>query len=86
MNTAFMLMAQYNGKPIVPIEDVCRDFFPHLTREKFLRKHSEGEIKLPIVRIEESQKAARGVHVMDLADYLDKRREIALREQRALHS
>ena len=86
MNTAFILLAQYNGRPIIPLEDVCRDCFPHLTRDKFLRKHAEGEIAIPVVRIEDSQKAARGVHVMDLAAYLDKRREAALREQRALHS
>ena len=30
MNTAFLLMAQYGGKAIVPIEDVCRDYFSHL--------------------------------------------------------
>jgi hypothetical protein len=26
MNTAFLLMAQYGGKAIIPIEDVCRDY------------------------------------------------------------
>ena len=86
MNTAFMLMAQYNGRAIIPIEDVCRDFFPHLTRDKFMRKHAEGEIQIPLLRIEDSQKAARGVHLTDLAAYIDKRREIALREQRSLHT
>jgi Pyocin activator protein PrtN len=32
---------------------------------------------LPIVRIEASQKAHRGVHLADLADYIDKRRAAA---------
>jgi hypothetical protein len=80
MNTAFLLMAQYNGRAVIPIEDVCRDYFQHLSPEKFVRKAARGEIRLPLVRMEASQKAAKGVHLVDLAGYLDKRREAALRE------
>ena len=83
MNTLFLLMAQYNGRAIVPIETVCRDYFAHLTLPKFLRKVSLGEIELPLTRAEKSQKSARGVHLQDLADYLDKRRKVALYEARA---
>jgi Pyocin activator protein PrtN len=35
---------------------------------------------LPIVRIETSQKAQRGVHLVDLAAYIDKRRAAAVKE------
>jgi len=85
MNTAFLLMAQYNAKAVIPAEDVRRDFFPHLTLEKFLRKIGAGEIKLPLVRIEDSQKSARGVALQDLADYLDARRAAALKEFNQFH-
>jgi Pyocin activator protein PrtN len=84
MNTIFLLMAQYDGRAIVPIEKVCADYFSHLTMPKFLRKIGAGEIELPLVRIKESQKSARGVHLQDLAEYLDKRRAAAVRETRAL--
>lgn len=77
-------MAQYNGRAIIPVDTVCKDFFSHLTPEKFLRKAGAGEIELPIVRIESSQKCAKGVHLQDLAAYLDKRREAALKELKAL--
>lgn len=80
MNTAFLLMAQYGGKPVIPVEDVCRDFFTHLTAEKLVRKISAGEIAIPLVRMEASQKCAKGVHIIDLAEYLDVRRQAALRE------
>ncbi|ADP71039.1 hypothetical protein Rvan_1797 [Rhodomicrobium vannielii ATCC 17100] len=86
MNTAFLLMAQYNGQAIIPIETVCRDYFSHLTLPKFLRKVGAGEIDLPVVRIEASQKSAKGVHLMDLATYLDKRRAAAFREANNLSS
>jgi hypothetical protein len=80
MKTALILMTQYDGLAIVPVERVCRDYFTHLTPEKFLRKVLAGEIKLPVVRIEDSQKAARGVHITDLAAYLDKQADAARKE------
>lgn len=85
MNTSFLLMAQYSGKAIIPVEDLCRDYFPHLTPEKFVRKVTSGDIKIPLVRVEESQKAAKGVHISDLAEYLDDRRAAALREYHQFH-
>lgn len=85
INTAFLLMAQYNGKVVIPLEDVCRDFFSHLTLPKMLRKLGSGDIALPVVRIENSQKCAKGIHLQDLANYLDKRRADALKEYAQLH-
>ena len=86
MNTLFLLMAQYDGRVIVPAEAVCKDYFSHLTITKFLRKVGAGEIDLPLTRAERSQKSAKGVHLRDLASYLDKRREIALSEARAFRA
>lgn len=80
MKTAFILMAQYDGKAVIPVEDVCRDYFRHLTADQFLRKTLDGKIALPIVRMETSQKTAKGVHVTDLAAYLDRQAEAARKE------
>lgn len=80
MNTAFLLMAQYNGKAVIPVDLVCKDFFSHLTPDKFVRKVSLGEIKIPLMRMEASQKCAKGVHINDLAAYLDKCRAAAIKE------
>lgn len=85
MNTAFLLMAQYNGRAVIPADVVVQDYFQHLTLPKFLRKVNEGQIALPLVSIEASQKSAKGVHLQDLADYLDKRREEAKRAFKQLH-
>jgi hypothetical protein len=86
MNTTFLLMAQYSGKAIIPIEDVCRDYFSHLNASKLVKKISAGEIAIPLVRIETSQKCAKGVYLTDLAKYLDARVEAARREMIALTS
>jgi hypothetical protein len=84
MNTTFLLMAQYDGAAVIPVESACRDYFPHLTPEKFIRKVSAGEIAIPLIRIESSQKSAKGVHLSDLAAWIDQRREAAIKECRQL--
>lgn len=85
MNTAFLLMAQYNGQAIIPAGVVVRDYFSHLTLDKFVRKVAVGEINIPLVRIEAgSQKAAKGVHLTDLAKWIDDRREAAVKEARQM--
>lgn len=85
MNTAFLLMAQYNAQAVIPVDRVVKDYFSHLSTDKFLRKVAIGEIKIPLTRIEGgSQKAAKGVHLTDLANYIDDRRAAALKEARQL--
>ena len=78
--TLFLLMAQYNGRTVVPLDVVCKDFFGHLSETKLLQKCLRGQIRLPIFRIETSQKAQRGVHIADLARYIDERRAAAAKE------
>lgn len=80
MTTVFILMAQYGAMAIVPAELVCRDYFSHLTVAQFVRKVNAGEIALPLVRMEGSQKSAKGVHVEDLARWIDTRRAAAVKE------
>jgi hypothetical protein len=77
-------MAQYEGRAIIPADIVARDYFPHLDAPRFIRKVNEGDIAIPLVRIEASQKSAMGVHLQDLAAYIDKRREAAQKECRQL--
>ena len=84
MNTLFLLMAQYEGQAVIPLSRVCDDYM-HLTVEKFKRKQLDGEIDIPIVRMgANSQKAALGIHLKDLADYIDRQREKARVEQSKL--
>lgn len=71
INTAFLLMAQYNGKAVIPLDVVCRDYFSHLTPNKFVEKVRSGELKVPLVKLGTGQKAAKGVALNDLADYID---------------
>lgn len=85
MKTIFILMAQYDGLAVIPLERVCTDYFPHLSPEKLLRKAKAGQIRLAITQIEASQKAARGIHIQDLAAYIDARRAEAVEGLEKLH-
>lgn len=50
-----------------------------------MREVMAGQIALLIVLIERSQTSAKGVHLQDLADYLDKRRTAALKDHVQLY-
>ncbi len=80
MNTAFMIMSQYGPMAIIPAEIVARDWFD-LSKSKFFEKISSKEILLPLIQMEDSQKSPRGVHILDLAAYIDARREEASRRK-----
>lgn len=80
-----MLMAQYRGQPVIPVDIVARDHFG-LSTVVFLRKVADGDIDIPVMRMEASQKSAKGVHVSDLASYIDARQAIAQRERDLLHT
>jgi hypothetical protein len=81
VNTVFLLMAQFGARAVIPIEEVRREYFAHLELDKLLRKIATGEIALPLVRSEKSQKSAKGVYVQDLADYIDAARAAAVKER-----
>lgn len=80
VSTAFLLMAQYGPRAVIPLDDVRRDYFSHLDIVHLVHKINDGAIRLPVVRIENSQKSAKGIHLQDLADYIDERRAEAQKE------
>ena len=79
MNTTLLLMAQH-GRAVVPLEDVRRDYFAHMSPEVFVRRVAAGEVPIPVVSMGDGQKAARGFHLNDLAAYIDQQRAAAVKE------
>lgn len=65
LNTLWLLLGMYEGRPFITADELARDFFQHLSAEKFVRKVDAGDIDIPLIRIEDSSKAARGVHIRD---------------------
>lgn len=76
MKTVFLLMAAHDGRALIPLAEVARTYF-ETTEKTLLIKIKGGQIRLPVIDMEDSQKGARAVHVADLAEYIEKRREIA---------
>ncbi len=81
MKTSMILLAQYETA-VIPLERVRDDYFDGMTDRAFKRSLADGRIRLPVTRMAGSQKAARGVHLNDLAEYIDRQREEALRTLR----
>lgn len=77
MKTALILMAQYDGRAIIPLWEICRDYFNHLTPDAFVEKAKAGEIQIPIVYMDDGKRSPRGVHLADLAAYIDRRTKSA---------
>ena len=86
MRTDLMLMARYESLPLIPVDRVVIDFFPHLSKTNFLRKVTDGSIALPLVNLEASQKSAKAIHLADLAAYLDARHAQAKRDFDHFHN
>lgn len=84
MNTVFILMAQFGPRAVIPIDEVRSAYFVHLELHALLRKIASGDIALPLVRIEKSKQTAKGVYVQDLAEYIDARRAVAVKERNQL--
>lgn len=86
MDTRWLLLAHYRGQPLIPAEDVCRDFFAPMTFKVWREKVQSGAIKLTLTRMTDSQKAPVYVAIGHLAEFLDQRMEQCAREARALAS
>jgi hypothetical protein len=82
-STLKRLETQFNA-PLLPIETVRVNFFPHLSEDTFNRRARANDLGFPIVRTDRSQKSAMFVHVEDLAEYLESRRTAAARERATL--
>jgi len=80
MSITAVTLASLYGSVLIPIERVREEYFPHLSRRVFLRRLSDGSIALPVTRSDTSRKASLSVHVADLGQYIDRRRDLARKE------
>ncbi len=80
MKTAFMLMAQFDGKAVVQLEDICKEFF-NMSKAVALTKAKHATLPVPAYRASDSNKAPWLVNISDLAEHLDKMRDEVKRAQ-----
>ncbi len=79
MNTYFGLMAEFNGRTELPLEEVAPRFFGISPRTAAFRAGAQA-LPVPAYRAGDSQKSPWLVSAIDLAQYIDKKRAEA-REQ-----
>lgn len=75
MNTVFLLLAEYETSQI-PLSVVAEKFLS--ISPSWADKANLGELPFPTYR--DNQKSGRLVHIVDLAEWIDKKREIAKQE------
>ncbi|MCO7214155.1 pyocin activator PrtN family protein [Halomonas sp. OfavH-34-E] len=73
MNTYFGLLAEFNGRAELPLEEVAPRYFGISARTAGMRAGAQA-LPIPAYRAGDSQKAPWLVSAVDLADYLDRRR------------
>lgn len=76
MNTVFLLLAEYETSQI-PLSVVAEKFLS-ISPSWADKKANLGELPFPTYR--DNQKSGRLVHIVDLAEWIDKKREIAKQE------
>ncbi|ENQ1001165.1 TPA: pyocin activator PrtN family protein [Proteus mirabilis] len=80
MNTVFLLMAEYETSQI-PLSVVAEKFLS-ISPSWADKKANLGELPFPTYR--DNQKSGRLVHIVDLAEWIDKKRELAKIEFKSL--
>lgn len=75
MNTAFLLMAQFES-PTVALKDIALQYLG-MTPGEAQREANMNRLPIPTFRLRDSQKAPLLIHVDDLAKHIDKIRATA---------
>lgn len=79
MNTYFGLMAEFNGRTELPLDEVAPRFFGISPRTAAFRAGAQA-LPVPAYRAGDSQKSPWLVSAIDLAQYIDKKRAEALEQ------
>lgn len=78
MNTKYALHARF-GTPILALCDICEEFF-HINEDTAKGKANSQSLPIPVFRMDDNKRSPFMVHVDDLAELIDLRRQGALTE------
>jgi len=70
INTTDYLFLKFRSK-LIKLDDVSKEYYPHLCKEKVLEKARQQKFPFTCFRIDESQKGAFFVEIHELAQVLD---------------
>lgn len=84
MNTVFLLMAEFETATI-PLSQIAERYL-HMNASTANRKAIYGKLDIPTFKMDDGQKSPRFVHVQDLAEFIDKKREQAKKELESVNN
>ena len=84
INTVDFLFLKYQSMTVSLLE-VAKDYYPHIGKAELLRRANSQELPFSVFKMDSSKRAPFLVHVKDLADAVDKEREIAAKNYAAFH-
>lgn len=70
LNTVDYLFIKFRSN-LIKLDDVCKEYYPHLCKEKVLEKVRLKKFPFLCFRIDESQKGPLFVEITELARVLD---------------
>lgn len=70
LKTADWLFLQFRST-LIKLDDVSKEYYPHLCKEKVLEKARQQKFPFTCLRIDESQKGPFFVEIHELANVLD---------------
>lgn len=73
MNTYFGLLAEFDGRAEIPLEEVAPRYFGLNARTASIRAGAQA-LPVPVYRAGDSQKSPWLVSAVDLAQYIDEKR------------
>lgn len=83
--TLWMLMAEFSGRPSVPLAD-CLHHLGYSTTGEANRAAIDNKLPVPTFRSRDSQRAPRQVHLTDLAAHIDAMQAKAAASWRAVNN
>ncbi|ONG41805.1 pyocin activator protein PrtN [Alkanindiges hydrocarboniclasticus] len=84
-NIGSILVLGY-GSPIISLEQILKDFFPHLTIASANRRAAKQSLPFPVFKAEASQKAPYLVNLFDFARYLEEESHKSKLDWQNMHS
>lgn len=70
LNTADYLFLKFKST-LIKLDDICKEYYPHLCKEKVLEKARQQKFPFTCFRIDDSQKGPFFVEIGELANVLD---------------
>lgn len=82
--TLWMVMAQFEGKAIIPLDD-CKEMLGYKTLPEANKAECAGTLPVPAFKLREGHRVPRMIHASDLADYIDAQHAKATASWRAMN-